>query len=434
MNKDRSKIPQDSDSGFFYGYVIVFASFFLQALGLGMFNSFGVFITPLVSEFGWSRASLTGAVSFAYVIAALVSIGLGRLNDRFGPRLNMSICGIFLGLGYLFMSRVGSIWSFYIFCCLFIGIGLAGIDVVLLSTIARWFYKKRGIMTGLVKVGTGAGMLAMPIIINRLIYGYGWRTALIILGIIALVLFFVFTRFLFRDPSQKGLTPYGIRKTSPGRVWHVEKGLTFNEAVKTRQFYTIAVVYTLFYTCSNTMMIHIVPHGIDLGLSAADAAKVLSTLGALSIAGRLLMGIAGDRMGNIKAMFICFIFLLTGLIWLQFASNMWMLIVFAVIHGFAHGGVFSVISPILAELFGTVSHGLIFGIVAFISSIGGFIGPVTAGYIYDRNGSYEYAFMALAVMSFTGLIATLTLKPVNMELVKRTGNRNTGSRSRGPGK
>ncbi len=420
MDKESYKPPRQTN-GFFYGYIIVIASFFLQALGLGMFNSFGVFVTPLVSEFGWSRASLTGAVSFVYVVAALVSIVLGRMNDRFGPRLIMTICGIILGFGYLLMSTVWSIWSFYIFCCVFIGIGIAGIDVVLLSTVARWFVKKRGIMTGIVKVGTGAGMLAMPILINRLVSGYGWRTTLIILGIIALVLFFIFAQFLFRDPSQKGLAPDGLQNMSTGKDWHVEKGLTFKDALKTRQFYTIAIVYTLFYTCSNTMMIHIVPHGIDLGLSGANAAKVLSTLGALSIGGRFLMGIAGDRMGNIRAMFICFVILLTGLTWLQFSHNMWMLIIFAIIHGFAHGGVFSVISPILAELFGTVSHGLIFGIVAFISSIGGFIGPVTAGYIFDSRGTYGIAFMALAAMSFLGLIATLTLKPVDTRMSSSHG-------------
>ena len=101
---------------------------------------------------------------------------------------------------------------------------------------------------------------------------------------------------------------------SKNETWYIEKGLSFNEAIKTRQFYTMAIVYNLFYTCSNTIMIHIVPHGIDLGLSAANAAKVLSTLGALSIAGRFLMGVAGGRIGNIKAIFICFIFLFTGLI------------------------------------------------------------------------------------------------------------------------
>ena len=194
--------PDKKTNGFYYGYIIATSAFFLQALGLGMFNSFGVFINPLVTEFDWSRASLTGAVSFVYVIAALVSIVLGRLNDRFGPRLIMTICGFFLGSGYLLMSRVWSIWSFYTFCCIFIGIGLAGIDVVLLSTIARWFTTKRGIMTGIVKVGTGAGMLAMPMLINRFVYSHGWRITLIILGIIVLILFFIFAQLLFRDPFQ----------------------------------------------------------------------------------------------------------------------------------------------------------------------------------------------------------------------------------------
>jgi len=127
------------------------------------------------------------------------------------------------------------------------------------------------------------------------------------------------------------------------------------------------------------------------------------------------MAAAGGRLGNIKALSICFIFLVSGLIWLQFSSSLWMLITFSIIHGFAHGGVFAVISPILAELFGTVSHGLIFGIVTFISSIGAAPGPVTAGYLFDVYGNYGISFMILAGLSLAGLFATLTLKPVYKE-------------------
>ncbi|NLA74738.1 MAG: MFS transporter, partial [Deltaproteobacteria bacterium] len=97
-------LKAQNNSRIFYGYVIVASAFCLQVLGLGMFNSFGVFINPLASEFGWSRASLTGAIAFAYVVAAMASIFLGRLNDRFGPRFIMTICGIFLGTGYALMS------------------------------------------------------------------------------------------------------------------------------------------------------------------------------------------------------------------------------------------------------------------------------------------------------------------------------------------
>lgn len=415
MDTAFNKISGEGKPRLFYGYVIAASAFFLQALGLGMFNSFGVFITPLMTEFEWSRASITGAISFAYVITALNSILLGRLNDKFGPRLIMSVCGIFLAAGYLLMSRTWCYWSFFIFCCIFIGIGLGGTDVVLLSTIARWFIKKRGIMTGIVKVGTGAGMLAMPFFMNRLLLRYGWRNTLLIAGIIVLVLFFFFSQLLSRDPSQKGLAPDGLSPAHRGEGWHVENGLTFREAVKTRQFWTIALTQTLFYTCANTIQIHIIPHGIDLGLSSSSAASILSTLGALSIAGRFIMGGAGDVFGNIKALAFCFICLLTGLILLHFSHTFWTLTLFAVIHGFAHGGVFAVISPIIAELFGTVSHGLIFGIVYFISSIGGALGPLTAGHIYDTSGSYEKFFMVLAGISLAGLLATFTLKPVEIK-------------------
>ena len=333
MNSRFDTIYGKNNPGFFYGYVIVASAFCLQALGLGMFNSFGVFVNPLMNEFQWSRASITGAISFTYVITALNSILLGRLNDKFGPRLIMTGCGVFLAVGYLLMSKTWSYQSFLIFCCLFIGLGLGGTDVVLLSTIARWFVKKRGIMTGIVKVGTGAGMLAMPLLINRLILSYGWQTTLLILGIILIFLFIFFSQFLFRDPLQKGLYPDGFSGEKPGQGCLVEKGLTFGEALKTWQFWTIALAQTLFYTCANTIQIHIVPYGMDLGLSSSNAANLLSTLGALSIAGRFVMGGAGDLFGNIKALSFCFVCLLAGLILLQFSSTFWMLILFSIIHG-----------------------------------------------------------------------------------------------------
>jgi MFS family permease len=100
---------------------------------------------------------------------------------------------------------------------------MGGTDVILLSTIARWFIIKRGIMTGIVKVGTGVGMLAMPLIMNRLILSSGWRATLLILGVIVLFLFFFFSQFLFRDPYQKNLAPDGLSGEKPGEVWLVEK-------------------------------------------------------------------------------------------------------------------------------------------------------------------------------------------------------------------
>jgi len=129
-------------SPLFYGYTIIAASFIIQALAWGISNSFGVFFAPLLNEFGWTRATISGAASLCFLVYGVTSILMGTLNDRYGPRLIMTGCGLFLGIGFLLMSGIHSVWHLYLFYGLIVGVGLSGTDVVLLSTMARWFEKK----------------------------------------------------------------------------------------------------------------------------------------------------------------------------------------------------------------------------------------------------------------------------------------------------
>ena len=126
----------------------------------------------------------------------------------------------------------------------------------------------------------------------------------------------------------------------------------------------------------------------------------------------MLMGAASDRIGSRKALLICLSFLLIGLIWLQISKTLWMFYVFACVHGFAHGGFFSLGSPLVAKLFGTRSHGLIFGFVIFSSTIGGAIGPVMAGHLFDVSKSYQLVFWILAALSLGGILLTASLQPI----------------------
>jgi MFS family permease len=397
---------------FFYGYVVVAAAFFIQVMAWGINNSFGVFFNPLLTEFGWLRATISGAVSMNFLVHGIVSIFVGGLNDRFGPRLIMTGCGFFLGLGYLLMGSVHAVWQLYLFYGLIAGVGLSGMDVVMLSTVARWFAKKRGTMSGLIKVGTGAGMLVMPIFVTWLITTHGWRTAFAVLGILIILVIISLSQFLVRDPAKKGQRPDNERDADLGKMGLSELGLSFREAVHTRQFWTVCGVYFLILVCVYTILLHIVQHAIDLGISATYAARVLATIGGVSIAGRFFMGSAGDRIGNRIALLVCLIFLFAGLIWLQVAKTLWMFYVFAALYGFAHGGFFALGSPLVAGLFGTRSHGLIFGIVIFSSTIGGAIGPILAGYLFDVTKSYQTVFYILVALSVTGFILTASLKPV----------------------
>ena len=214
---DKTQPHAGRDDRFFYGYVLVAASFLLQAIGWGAYNSFGVFFNPLMNEYDWSRAGISGAVSVSFCLYGLSSILLGRLNDRVGPRLIMAISGIFLGVGYLLMSRLTSLWQLYLLYSLLVGIGISGTDVVLLSTIARWFVRLRGRMSGVLKVGTGVGMLVMPLFTNWLITAFGWRTALFVMGIVVLIPFIGLSQLLVRDPARRGLPSSGASRHGSAR-------------------------------------------------------------------------------------------------------------------------------------------------------------------------------------------------------------------------
>ena len=407
---DKTQPHAGRDDRFFYGYVLVAASFLLQAIGWGAYNSFGVFFNPLMNEYDWSRAGISGAVSVSFCLYGFSSILLGRLNDRVGPRFIMAISGIFLGVGYLLMSRLTSLWQLYLLYSLLVGIGISGTDVVLLSTIARWFVRLRGRMSGVLKVGTGVGMLVMPLFTNWLITAFGWRTAFFVMGIVVLIPFIGLSQLLVRDPARRGLRPDGDGRVTAKITQAAEKGFTLRQALKNRQLWLICTAYFLLLVCVFTVLLHIVPHAIDLGIPPNWATRVLATIGGLSIVGRIIMGFSSDRIGNKWALTICCGFLCVSLGWLLLANRLWMLFVFATVYGFAHGGFFVIMSPLIAEFFGTASHGAIFGMMIFVSTIGGAIGPLAAGYVFDLTGSYRLVFWCLPLISTAGLGATLMLR------------------------
>ncbi|MBL7124678.1 MAG: MFS transporter [Dehalococcoidales bacterium] len=396
---------------FFYGYIVGVAAFLIQLLVWGTYNTFGVFFKPMSSEFGWTRAMTSGPRSLCFLLIGLVGIIVGRLNDRFGPRLVMTVCGLFLGLGYLLMSQVEDIWHFYLFYGVVIALGMSGSDISLLSTLARWFVKKRGMMTGIIKAGAGMGMLIMPLVANWLVSNYDWRTSYIVIGFVVLVFSVLAAQFLRRDPGQKGLLPDGDK--AEGKNLNLEATrFSLKKAIHTRQFWILSAIYFLFVLCAHTLITHIYPHVVDLGIAEATAANILATIGGASIAGRFIMGSASDRVGNKLTLIVTLAMLGVALFWLLVAKEAWMLYTFAALYGFAHGSLFTLISPIVAELFGLSSHGVIFGTVTFIGTVGGTIGPVMAGYIFDVTSSYQLGFIILAATSVIGIMLASLLRPI----------------------
>lgn len=404
---------KQSDRGeqrFFYGYIVVAVAFIIVMLGYGTRYAFGIFFKPMLTEFGWTRAATAGAFSLSMMVYGLMGVVMGGLNDKIGPRIVLTLCGILTGLGYLLMSQVGSIWQFYLFYGVITGIGMSGYWVPTLSTVARWFTKRRSMMTGIILAGTGVGTLVVSPVASRLVSAYDWRITFIIMGGFVLVVFVSLAQLLRRDPSQMRQVSDSVQGEDEHKAKPGVEGFSLREAVPTRQFWLVFAVFFSSGILLSTIMIHIVPHATDLGISPLNAANILAVIGALTIVSRVVFGSIADRIGNRQLFIICFILMTAACLWLLTAKEMWMFYLFAVAYGFATGaGAFG--SPLLAALFGLRAHGLIFGVINLGYNIGSAVGAWFAGYIFDITNSYQIAFQVSALLSILSIILVFLLRP-----------------------
>ena len=396
----------------FYGYRIVSAGSVIQMLYLGCLFTYGVYFPQFESEFGWSRALISGAASLNFFILGVFGIVMGGATDRFGPRLVLTLSGVVFAVGYLLLCRLSTALELYLFYGVLCGLGIAALEFATLSTIARWFIRYRGMMSGIVKAGAGVGQVLIPLVAAVLVTAYGWRQACLLIGVVVLIGLAVMAQFMRGAPAELGLQPLGAETREEGIPTSTAAGLTLKEALARQQFWILCLAKLSDMFCLFTIVTHIVPHGIDQGLSAPVAVTVLSTIGGCSIIGRILLGSTCDRLGAKLSLMISFALLLSSFILLQVSAEPRVLFLFALVYGIAHGGFFAVASPSVAEYFGTRSHGMIFGTVIFAGTLGGTVGPLLSGRIFDLTGSYQIAFFILSGLAIFGLLLASRLRPL----------------------
>lgn len=396
---------------FFYGYIIVLLAFIIMAVTWGIFYAYGVFFKPIATEFGWTRATTSGAFSLAFILGGFLGIATGKISDKFGPRIVITISGLLLGSGYLLLSQVNTIWQLYVFYIL-IGIGLGGGYVPAISTIARWFSEKRGAMTGIAMAGISAGIMLSPPLSNWLINIYGWRISYLIIGAIVLIIMLLSANFFIREPGKGRLTSLGRNEADFKLVITNDTAYSLSRAIYTKQFWIICLMFSSLEFSADIIMVHIAPHITDLLFSPSSAAAILAMIGGANITGRILLGNISDRIGSKRTFIVSASILLLSLLWLLFARDMWSFYLFAIVFGFAFGGYGALISLLIAELFGLKSLGFILGSINSTITMGGAIGPVIAGWIFDIGGSYQPVFLVCIVLCLVSISSALLLKPM----------------------
>ena len=267
-------------------------------------------------------------------------------------------------------------------------------------------------MTGIVIAGVGVGQLVGPIVISRLITKYGWSSAYMILGVAVLILIVVAAQLLRRDPYQMGQVPLGESNQKHHELNLGIMDFSLEDAIKTPQFWILFGIFICYGYGVFAIVVHIVPHAIDLKMSPVSAANILATRGAVGILGSYMLSALADRIGNKQVYIIGMAVSSVALIGLSFFNDVTSIYLFTIVFGFVVGGMGASESPITAWLFGLSSHGLVYGVVHVGFTVGAAAGPYITGYLYDLTGSYQSAFLTSAIIMIIGLLLTLTLRPI----------------------
>ena len=264
---------------------------------------------------------------------------------------------------------------------------------------------------GITMAGMGIGGVITPLLTQLFISNYGWRWAVIILGILTIVIIIPLAQLLKHSPQQAGLQPYGGDEITENKQSQslAPKGLSLSQAIRNGGFWLYGFIQICTLFCLVTVMIHIIPHATDIGIPEVGAASILSTIAAVGIVGRLVIGFLSDRLGARLILTICLAMITLALIWLLFAEEIWMLYIFAGILGLANGGFVTLLPVVSAELFGLVSLGVIIGALGVFMTLGEAIGAPLSGAIFDITGSYRLAFLICVGVGVIAFILSLFL-------------------------
>ena len=252
-----------------------------------------------------------------------------------------------------------------------------------------------------------------------LISNFGWRISFMVMGLIALFFVISLSMLLKKDPYEIGALPDGVKPNADkveikGKQDNTQPtDFSLLQAARTSNFWFLGIIWLLFSLCLHLVLTHIVPHAIDMDISAMEAAAILSLIGGTSIAGRVLMGRVSDSIGRKTAAIICSLLQVGAMVWLIWSQELWMLYLFAIVYGFAYGGLSPPVTALISDTFGLRSIGVIFGVLEICFGIGAAIGPAIGGLIFDVRNNYFIAFLigAVAMLIVTLLIALIRREP-----------------------
>ena len=382
-------------------YLVAIGGILLHLM-IGSVYAWSVFTGPIAKQTGWALSSVTVAFSIAIFFLGMSAAFMGRLVERFGPRLTGTVAALLYGSGILLTGlavQLESLPLLYIGYGVVGGLGLGAGYVTPVSTIIAWFPDKRGLATGMAIMGFGfAAMLTGPIAQN-LIAGIGLVPTMYVLGT-AYLLIMLTAAQVIRKPRPGEVPAADIAKS----VSLTGTAMTANQAVKTRSFRYLWLMFFINITCGIGLVAVASPMAQQqTGMSAATAAMMVGVVGLFNGFGRLAWATLSDLIGRPLTYTLIFtvdVAMLAGI--LVFSSPLLFGIALCLIMS-CYGAGFSVIPAYLGDVFGTKQLGAIHGYVLTAWAVAGVVGPTLLSLSDQYFHSYTYSlifFVALELVAF----------------------------------
>jgi len=392
------------------GWLVVASLFVTLFLIFGSgYNTAGVFFTPLLKQFGWSRARLSLLTTTLALSAGLSIPLIGWLLDRVEARVVMTAGALLAGISFLMASQINS-FAPLLAAYVVLGVGIAAATLLPCSmVVANWFGARRGTALGLTMAGTSLGGMVMTLVADRAIRSGSWRTGYLTLAVpmfvivVPLIILVVRTR------------PPGDGKMSVSEAADNLPGLEVAEALRTRSFWMLALAQLCYAFAVSGTGLHLVPYLIGLGYAPGQAALVLSIALGLGATGKLVMGSFADRISARIALFIDLVLVAIGMTLVLGVSRPAVLFPFLLIYGLSFGAPLTLIPLAMAESLGLKRFGSLAGLGGIFNTIGAAIGPVLAGRLFDSTARYSTAFELFALALLFGAAATYFCRPLEQE-------------------
>ena len=389
----------------YYGWWVAAAAFGISfanaATAIGILT---VFVIPMSDEYGWNRTEVAGATSLGAVLGAALAPFSGRLVDRLGAPSVLAAGGLVVVLGCLYLSAAHTLLGFYVAFAL-IRIADQGLIQIGASVAAgKWFLRYRGRATSLVILGGSGGIVLLAPVVQLVITHWDWRAAWVVLAGVMLCVGVVPSALVIRrQPEDLGLVIDG----GPGRTGPAsgadlsmdDQPFPLIDAIRSPAFWAILVSLYLVSTATSGIGLHLVPHLVQRGLTPTAAVGAVSVMSISGAFAALSSGVLAER-ASAKLLLVLFYMTAVLSLWVLIrADTLSETYVFALLQGSVGTGV-NTLAPILwASYYGRRTLGTIFGMSRAAQVVGFAVGPLVSAVVFDRTGTYQGAFLSLALVA-----------------------------------